>query len=81
VAATLERVEPLAEAFDGRLIWEGAVHVFDILGLAEAKVAYAWTTAIEGVTTRRFHTMLGKPPIHSAADAVRAAFVAGSRED
>jgi hypothetical protein len=74
--ATLERVEPMAETFDGRPVWEGAVHVFDIVGHLDAKIAYAWAAPIEGNTTRRFYTVLGKPPINSAADAVRAASVA-----
>lgn len=66
------------EAHQGQTVWDGAVHVFDVLGSSD--VAYAWTSAIEGSTKRRFYTILGKPPINSAADAVRAAIVAESKK-
>jgi hypothetical protein len=74
-AAALARVEPVRETFEGRPAWSGVVHVFDILGHPDAQVAYAWTARIESSTKRRFYTVLGKPPINSAADAVRAAIV------
>jgi len=56
--------------------WDGMVHLFDLAGHPTAARAYAWSSAIDGSTKRRFYTVLGKPPISSAADAVRAAIVA-----
>lgn len=77
--AQLQQVERITETFNGRTAWDGVVHVFALDGHPEAKVAYAWTAPIEGSTKRRFYTVLGKPPINSAADAVRAAIVAEHR--
>ena len=76
VPATLREVVRVTEYFDDQPAWDGTVHVFDIIGHVDARTAYAWTSAIEGSTKRRFYTVLGKPPINSAADAVRAAIVA-----
>jgi hypothetical protein len=70
---------PVSEAFEGRPVWEGVVHVFDLEGHPTATRAYAWSSPIEGSDRRRFHAVLGVPPINSAADAVRAAIVAGHR--
>lgn len=53
---------------------------FDVTGHRETQIAYAWTAPMEGTTKRRFYTVLGKPPINSAADAVRAAIVAEHRQ-
>jgi hypothetical protein len=70
---------PVREEFDGQVVAEGLVHVFDLVGHPIATRAYAWTSPIEGSTKRRFYTVLGKPPINSAADAVRAVIVAEQR--
>jgi hypothetical protein len=39
-------------------------------------VGAGWTAPIAGSNKHRFYTVLGKPPINSAAAAVRAAIVA-----
>jgi hypothetical protein len=79
VAATLRDIVPVTETLEGRTAWDGVVYVFD-LAHPEASTAYAWTCAVEGSTKRRFYTVLGKPPINSAWDAVRAAIVAEHRD-
>jgi hypothetical protein len=61
------------EAFEGRPVWEGVVHVFDLQGHRSADRCYAWSSPVEGSDRRRFYAVLGVPPINSAADAVRAA--------
>jgi hypothetical protein len=77
--ARLAHVDPVSLEYGNSLAWEGLVHVFDVTGRSDASRAYAWTSAIESSTKRRFYAVLGKPPINSAADAVRAAIVAEQR--
>jgi hypothetical protein len=74
--ATLAQSVPVRETFDGKPVWEGVVHVFDLAGHPTATRAYAWSSPIEGSTKRRFYAVLHVPPIGAAADAVRAAIVA-----
>ena len=40
---------------------------------------YAWSSAIEGSTKRRFFAVLHQPPVDSPQAAVRAAIVAENR--
>lgn len=75
VAATLRDITRVTEAFEGQTAWDGVVHVFNVVH-SEATTVYAWTSPVEGSAKRRFYTVLGKPPINSAADAVRAAIIA-----
>lgn len=77
--AQLVEAVAVSEAFEGRPVWEGVVHVFDIRGHRSAERCYAWSSPIEGSDRRRFYAVLGAPPINSAADAVRAAIVADLR--
>jgi hypothetical protein len=51
------------------------VHVFDLTGHPTATRAYAWSSPIEGSTTRRFFAALHQPPVDSPQAAVRAAIV------
>lgn len=62
--------------FEGKTVWEGVVHVFDLAGHPKAKRAYAWSSPIEGSDKRRFFAVLHMGAIKSPADAVRAAIVA-----
>jgi hypothetical protein len=78
--ATLAQSVPVRETFEGQPVWEGIVHVFDLVGHPKATRAYAWSSPIEGSTKRRFFAVLGIPPIKSPVDAVRAAIVAEHRE-
>jgi hypothetical protein len=70
---------PVTETFDGKTVWEGVVHVFDLTGHPKAKRAYAWSSPIEGSDKRRFFAVLHVPPITSPLEAVRAAIVAEQR--
>jgi hypothetical protein len=67
-------------SFQGGPVWEGVVHVFALQGHHEADLRYAWSTPIEGSSRRRFYAVLSMPPINSAADTVRAAFVADEKK-
>jgi hypothetical protein len=71
-SAQLEGVERVAEKFGDQLVWEGAVHVFDLTGHPTAARAYAWSSPTEDDGKRRFVAVLHAPPITSATDAVRA---------
>src|SRR5438309_8500555 len=77
-AARMQSV-PVKETFEGKTVWEGVVHVFDLAGHPTATRAYAWSSPIEGSTKRRFFAVLHQPPINSPQAAVRAAIVAESR--
>jgi hypothetical protein len=41
-------MEPGKEVFDGKTVWEGVVHVFDLEGHPKATGAYAWSSPMEG---------------------------------
>jgi hypothetical protein len=77
--ATLAQSLPLRETFEGKPVWEGVVHVFDLAGHPTATRAYAWSSPIEGSTKRRFFAVLHQPPIDSPQAAVRATIVAEQR--
>jgi hypothetical protein len=77
--ATLAQSVPVRKTFEGALVWEGVVHVFDLAGHPKATRAYAWSSPIEGGTKRRFFAVLHMGGIKSPQDAVRAAIVAEHR--
>lgn len=74
-AALIQSV-PVHETFDGKTVWDGVVHVFQIHGHPKATKAYAWSAPIEGSDKRRFFAVLHLPPITSPVEAVRAAIIA-----
>jgi hypothetical protein len=73
--ATHAAVVPVKETFEGEIVWEGAVHVFDLADNPKATRAYAWSSPVEGSNKRRFYAVLHVPPVDSPAAAVRAAIV------
>jgi hypothetical protein len=77
--ATLSQSVPVKETFEGKTVWEGVVHVFDLAGHPKATRAYAWSSPIEGSTKRRFFAVLHIERIDSPLEAVRAAIVAEQR--
>jgi hypothetical protein len=77
--AVLMSAEPVKETFQGKTVWEGVVHVFDLEGHPKATRAYAWSSPIEGSDKRRFYAVLHLGGIRSPVDAVRAAIVAEQR--
>jgi hypothetical protein len=74
--ATFAQTVPILETFEGKIVWEGVVHVFDLAGHYKATRAYAWSSPIEGSTKRRFFAVLHTERINSPVEAVRAAIVA-----
>jgi hypothetical protein len=78
--ATLAQSVPVRETFEGKTVWEGVVHVFDLAGHPTATRAYAWSSPIEGSAKRRFFAVLHTARINSPLEAVRAAIVAEQRQ-
>jgi hypothetical protein len=72
-------VQPVKEVFQGKTVWEGVVHIFNLENHPGATMAYAWSSPIEGSDKRRFFSVLHLGDIRSPLDAVRAAIVAASR--
>ena len=73
--ATLAQSVPVQETFEGKTVWDGVVHVFDLAGHPTAKRAYAWSYERDD-GRRRFFAVLHVPPITGPREAVRAAIVA-----
>jgi len=78
--AALVDALPVKEVFEGKTVWEGVVHVFDLEGHPRATRAYAWSSPVEGSDRRRFYAVLHLGGIRSPLDAVRAAIVAERRQ-
>lgn len=74
--ATPAQTVPVKETWEGKTVWEGVVHVFDLAGHPKATRAYAWSSPIEGSAKRRFFAVLHTERIASPVEAVRAAIVA-----
>jgi hypothetical protein len=65
------------EVFNGELVWDGIVEVFDIVGHATANRVYSWAhnaDSPEGKKRRQI-AVLHIPPVVSPETAVRAAIV------
>lgn len=77
--ATLVQSVPIDERHDGKPVWQGVVHVFDLAGHPKAKRAYAWSSPVEGSAKRRFFAVLHMGGITGPVEAVRAAIVAERR--
>lgn len=65
--------EVVHEAWEGKTMWIGEVHVLAVEH-PEANRAYAWLYE-DDAGKRRIKTVLGVPPVTSAAMAVRASIV------
>src|SRR5438874_10103836 len=76
--ATLVQSVPVKETFDGKTVWQGTVHVFNLAGNPKANLAYAWSSEREE-GKRRFYAVLHMGPVTGPVEAVRAAIVAEQR--
>jgi hypothetical protein len=73
------RSEPVIEVFDGKVVWEGVVEIFDLEGHAKAKRCYAWLFLENGEP--QYTTVLELPPVDSAQTAVQVAIASKSKGD
>lgn len=78
-ASWIEAV-PVTEVFDGEVVWDGVVHVFDLHGHPTATRCYAWSHPIEGATKHKYFAVLHSGPVDSPQAAVRVAIVAEHRK-
>ena len=46
--AAFAQTVPVNERYQGQPVWEGVVHVFDLVGHPKATRAYAWSYPTEG---------------------------------
>jgi hypothetical protein len=76
-ATWLESV-PVHEQHEGTTVWAGHVQVFTVQHPKASRV-YAWSHEIGPGGRRRFHAVLGAPPVTSALDAVRVVALAEAR--
>jgi hypothetical protein len=68
--AQLVHRQPVVERFEGEVVWEGEVLVFQLLDHPQAKRCYAWE--VDGRVT----AVLGVGKINSPLMAVRASIMA-----
>ena len=68
------------ESFEGNIVWEGDVYIFDLKGHEKTKRAYAWSSPIEESDKRRFYAILEIDPVQYALDAVRASVISSYEE-
>lgn len=74
--ATHRQKVPVTEVFQGKIVWDGEVEVFDLIGHAKALRCYAWGYPNERMTDRLdVVVVLEIPPVVSPKSAVRAAIV------
>ncbi len=70
---------PIKETFQGKVVWEGTVQVFDLKGCPTATRCYAWSYPTKG-KKRRFVVVLHQGLVDSPIEAVRASIVQEYRE-
>jgi len=68
----------VTERREGKVVWEGEVEVFDLIGHGKAATGYAWTEgkSKEGETV----CLLELPPVTSPETAVQAAIAEKSKK-
>ncbi len=67
---------PVVEMFQGQVVWDGVVEVFDLRGHAKTDRAYAWSHDTDDPDTPKRHvTVLHLHPATSPVMAVRAAIM------
>ena len=74
--ATHRESVPVQEVFQGQIVWDGIVEVFDLHGHPKTHRAYAWSHATDDPKKPKRHvTVLHIPPAVSPETAVRAAIM------
>jgi hypothetical protein len=75
-SATFVQSAAVKEAFDGRTVWAGEVHIFRLHGNLISDIAYAWLEPSQDGHEERVFSVLHVPPVAGPRDAVRATIVA-----
>jgi len=67
---------PIKELYQGQIVWDGVVEVFELKGHPKAKRCYAWSH-LEGKEgeSKRFIAVLELPPVDSPRKAVQTAII------
>ena len=73
--ATFQEIVPVVERFEGKTVWEGNVHVFNLKGHPTASLCYAWASPVEEAERQKFYAVLHVPPVTSPVAAIRASIV------
>ena len=69
----------IMEGFEGQVVWDGIVEVFDLEGHPKAKRCYAFYF-VEDNGQKVIKTILGIPPVDSEVSAVRTAIAGHPRK-
>jgi hypothetical protein len=69
---------PVVETFNGKVVWQGNVEVFDLIGHPKAKRGYAWSYNLESGS--RTLAVLELPPVISPQTAVKIAIAGEYRQ-
>lgn len=81
VHSTHVRSVPVKEEFNGKVIWDGIVEVFELHGHPKATHAFAWTHETDDPEQpTRSVTVLKVPPAVSPETAVRVAIMKELRD-
>lgn len=81
VRSTHVQSVPVTEKFEGRVIWDGIVEVFELHGHPKATHAYAWSHETDDPgQPKRSVAVLKIPPAVSPETAVRAAIMQELRD-
>lgn len=73
--ATFREIVPIKEEFEGEIVWDGSVYVFDLEDHQTAKVAYAWSYFVDHSKRLKAYAELHEGHIKSPADAALASIV------
>jgi hypothetical protein len=81
VGASHVRSVPVKETFQGKIVWEGVVEVFELYGHPTAERLYAWAHDMDDPEKPHRHvtTVLHSHPVVSPETAVRVSIVRGFR--
>lgn len=73
--ATWIKSVPVKEVFEGEIVWEGIVQVFDLIDHPKAKRCYAWSYSLGGSKKRKFFAVLHQGAVNSPEKAVKATII------
>lgn len=60
---------PITERFEGEIVWDGDVEVFELLGHPRTRTGFAWAS---GMAKEDVVTVLSIPPTDTALKALQA---------